>query len=209
MQPTLQLILVRHGETEWTELGLLHGRLDSPLSPTGRQHAEQTADRLRGETFDALFASPKGRAMQTALILGEALGMEPIALDGLSEMDFGWSEGKPLTHFDPDGTGFWLFRPLVRFAMRLTAERTQHFAARIRDAIAAMQAQYPNGRLLVVTHWGVISMLMALLLDGDLQRWRDYGPWEACSISELHAEDGVWHTIRMNDHVHLQEERSI
>lgn len=207
MEPTLQLTLVRHGETEWTELGLLHGRLDSPLSLTGRRHAEQTAARLRGETFNALFTSPKGRAMQTALILGETLGLAPTPLDGLREMDFGWSEGKPLAHFDPDGTGSWLFRPLVRFAMRLTAERTQHFAARIREAIVAMQAQHPHGRLLVVTHWGVISMLMALLLDGDLQRWRDYGPWAACSISEVHATDGAWHIIRLNDHMHLQEER--
>src|SRR4030067_1131143 len=140
MEPTLEIILVRHGETEWTELGLLHGRLDSPLSFTGRRHAEQTADCLRGETFDALFTSPKGRAMQTALILGEALGLAPTPIDGLREMDFGWSEGKPLTHFDPDGTGAWLFRPLVRLASGLTAERPQRFAARVQEAMAAMRA---------------------------------------------------------------------
>jgi len=189
------------------ELGRLHGRLDSPLSVTGRRHAERTAARLRGEAFNALFTSPKGRAMQTALILGDALGLAPAPLDGLREMDFGWSEGKPLKRYDPDGSGARLFRPLVRLAMGFTAERVSEFAARIREAIATMQAQYPHGRLLVVTHWGVISMLMALLLDGDADRWRDYGPWVACSISELHATDGVWRIIRLNDHLHLQEER--
>jgi broad specificity phosphatase PhoE len=209
MKPTLQLILVRHGETEWTELGLLHGRLDSPLSITGRRHAEQTAARLRGETFNALFTSPKGRAMQTAQMLGEAVGLAPTPLDGLREMDFGWSEGKPLPLFDPDGTGAWLFRPIARIALHLTAERPPHFAARIREAIATMQAQYPQGRLLVVTHWAVISMLVALLLDGDPHRWRAYGPWAACSITELHATDGTWRILRLNDHQHLQEERSI
>jgi len=209
MESALQLIIVRHGETEWTERGLLHGRLDSPLSLIGRLHAGQTADRLRGEPFNALFSSPQGRAMQTAQILGEAVGLAPAPLEGLREMDFGWNEGKPLKRFDPDGTGERLFRPLVWLAVHLTGERTQHFAVRIREAIATMQAQYPHGRLLVVTHWGVISMLMAVLLDGDLHRWRTYGPWEACSISELRAENGVWRIIRLNDHTHLQEERPL
>src|SRR4030043_435873 len=69
MTSGLSLVLVRHGETEWMERGRLHGRLDSPLSPTGRRHAEQAAQRLHRERFDALYTSPLGRAMETAAIL--------------------------------------------------------------------------------------------------------------------------------------------
>jgi broad specificity phosphatase PhoE len=203
----LQLILVRHGETEWTERGLLHGRLDSPLSAAGRRHAALAADRLRGETFEALYTSPLGRAVQTASVLGEALGLAPIPLAGLREMDFGWSEGRPLNLVDPDGSGARFFLPFLRLATALTAERMDRFAARLGSAVEMMQAQHPHGRLLVVTHWAALSMLMALLLEAEPRRWRRYGPWAACGISELHAANGGWQAIRLNDQAHIQEQR--
>jgi probable phosphoglycerate mutase len=200
----LELFLVRHGETEWTERGLLHGRLDSPLSSNGVRHARQTADRLMGEKFDAIFASPKGRAMQTANILGATLNMQPIPLEGLSEMDFGWTEGKPLKLFEPDGTGLGIFRPIVWMARSLTAEQPQRFARRVQGALETMQSQHPGGRLLVVTHWGVLSMLMALIMDGNAQRWKEYGPWAACSLSVVRANGQGWQAVRLNDQAHLK-----
>lgn len=204
---SLQLILVRHGETEWTERGLLHGRLDSLLSSTGRRHAELTAHRLRRGKFDALYTSPQGRAVQTATVLGEALGLTPIPLEGLREMDFGWSEGRPLRLFDPDGSGARLFRPLTRMMFILTAERPNRFAARVNSAVETMRANHPNGRVLVVTHWAVLSMLKALLLDGHNHAWMSYGPWAACGISELHAVENSWQIVYLNDDSHIHEKR--
>jgi probable phosphoglycerate mutase len=199
MQPALQLVLVRHGETEWTERGLLHGRLDSPLSPAGNYHAELTAQRLSGESFDAIYTSPQGRAQQTASIIGQALGLSPSPLDGLREMNFGWAEGKPLKLVDPTGTGNWYFRPFLYLAAGFSAERLKHFATRVGSSMETMSSLHPQGRLVVVTHWGVLSMLTALLLDGDPRRWRSYGPWAACGISELHAVNGAWQVACLND----------
>jgi len=103
MTSGLSLVLVRHGETEWMERGRLHGRLDSPLSPTGRRHAELAAARLRGEQFQALYSSPLGRAMETAAILGRAVGLTPQPVDGLAELDFGWLEGAPAPLWREEG----------------------------------------------------------------------------------------------------------
>jgi broad specificity phosphatase PhoE len=51
----------------------MHGRLDAPLSERGIQEAQQTANELRGRTFDVFYSSPTGRAMQTTQIIGAAV----------------------------------------------------------------------------------------------------------------------------------------
>jgi len=206
MNSRTQLVLVRHGESEWTERGLLHGgRLDSPLSPKGLHQAELTALRLKGEGFAALYSSPQGRAMQTSVILGKTLGLEPIPIDGLREYEFGWLEGKPKPPFEPDGTAHSLLRPLIALTIRLTGERHRRFNQRVMDAINTISTKHPTDRLLVVTHWGVLSLIMASLLDADPKRWREYGDWKACGISELHSQDGEWRLVHINDAEHMND----
>ncbi len=203
MADGIQLVLVRHGETEWTEKGLLHGRLDSPLSATGRLHARQAGVQLSGQHFDALFSSPRGRALETAAFIGQETGLAPEPLEGLQEMDYGWLEGRPLDYVDPDGTGAFLLRPLVRLAMAATGERPGQMAKRIANAIDTLCEEYTGGRLLLVTHWGVLSMIQAQLLNGHHRSWRSNGPWAACGISELRHRDGNWQAVYLNRHDHL------
>jgi broad specificity phosphatase PhoE len=200
----LQLVLVRHGETEWIERGLIHGRLDSPLSARGREHAASTARRLRGERFEALYSSPAGRAMQTAAILGQAVGLKPVPVDGLREMDFGWFEGRALSLLDVNVPNplVRLRNGLARVVMGLTGESRRAFSARIRTALETIVQAHARGRVLIVAHFGVLSTLTAILMQ-DARNWNNYGPWGACSISELHAVDGRWQAARMNDTTHL------
>jgi broad specificity phosphatase PhoE len=206
MNNRTELVLVRHGESEWTEKGLLHGgRLDSPLSPKGKRQATLAAKRLKGERFVALFSSPQGRAMQTAEILGETLGLIPKPLDGLQEYEFGWIEGKPKPPFEPDGTGPLYLKPLMALSILLTGERHGHFSRRVLNAVCELADRFPLDRILVVTHWGVLSLIMAALLDHDPKRWREYGGWAPCGITELHGQNGEWQLIRMNEAEHLQE----
>jgi probable phosphoglycerate mutase len=209
MRSKLTLVLVRHAETEWVERGLLHGRLDSPLSAAGRQQAERTAQRLRGEQFDGLYTSPQGRATETAAVIGRVIGLEPIPLDGLREMDFGWLEGRPLSLLNSRA-----LRPVGGLMMMLSAEKSARVRRRIAEALETMLANHPQGCILAVTHWGTLSHIAALLIDGDQRSWRR-GPWTACGISELRplgdrtAADGRlgrWEAIRLNDDAHLRDE---
>ncbi len=212
MPEPLRWVVVRHGETEWIERGLLHGRLDSPLSPAGRRHAQQTADRLRGESFDALYTSPLGRAMETAQILGDALGLDPQPLAELREVDFGVLEGLPRRLLDSSGGTGRLVRPLARAAFVLTGEPWPRVAKRVRAAADLLLARHPTGRLLLVTHWSVLSHLAALLLDGDPRGWRTYGPWQACGLSEFERDSQAgrpWRSVRLNDISHLDGEGSL
>src|SRR5262245_33095324 len=69
------------------------GRLDVALSDTGRAHAEQIAEALADEPIAAVYSSPRRRALDTARPLARALGLEPVVVDDLREIDFGELEG--------------------------------------------------------------------------------------------------------------------
>jgi probable phosphoglycerate mutase len=201
-KPALELVLVRHGETEWTENGLLQGRIDVPLSAAGLEHAKQTASRQQGEYFDGLYSSPL--SLQTAAVIGAPLGLKPVPLDGLREMDFGWAEGKLLAQLHGQGAGLKLYSMFARLVMAATAERPDRFAARVRSALAMIQTSHPEGHVLVVAHWGVLSMVLANLMDGDPHRWRSYGPWAACGVTELRGYQNSWEVVCLNDHAHIR-----
>ena len=65
-----QLVLVRHGETEWSASGRHTGRTDVPLTQEGRRQAEALGACLEGRTFALVLASPLRRAMETCRLSG-------------------------------------------------------------------------------------------------------------------------------------------
>jgi probable phosphoglycerate mutase len=199
-----RLVLVRHGETLWTEGDRIHGRRDAQLSPTGIRHSALTAQHLRGDRFEALYASRRGRALQTAAFLGSAVGLQPRVLDGVEEADYGLLEGRRLSLFEPDGSGARWLRPVVALTLRLTGEPPRRMERRVAAAAQVLIQRHPSGSVLLVTHWGVLSMLMATLVEGDPGRWRQYGPWTPCGITELRPTQGRWIPVIVNDSKHLQ-----
>ena len=150
------LVLVRHGETEWNRLGRVQGRTDIPLNDTGREQARATARRLADEHFDAVAASPLSRAAETAQIIADGLGIGPVELvDALVERNYGESEG--MTGKDID----------AMFGGRLEAnESREDIIARVTPALLAIAERHPGQRVLVVSHGGVIGSLVR-----DATRW--------------------------------------
>ena len=88
------LWLARHGETDWNAAGRAHGGTDIPLNETGRGQARRLAQRLRGEPLAALVASDLLRASETARIVGEAAGLEPLLQREWREVNLGALEGE-------------------------------------------------------------------------------------------------------------------
>ncbi|KAA9008957.1 histidine phosphatase family protein [Histidinibacterium aquaticum] len=88
-----EILVIRHGETEWNRIGRWQGALDSPLTEKGRAQAHSMARALaalgiEGRTH-ALLHSPQGRAMATALPIAEACGLEPVPDERLREIGVG------------------------------------------------------------------------------------------------------------------------
>ncbi|MFC9330696.1 histidine phosphatase family protein [Kitasatospora sp. NPDC057015] len=85
-----ELILVRHGETEWSRTGRYAGRTDVPMTEAGRTAARRLAPVLSARRPIAAFTSPAGRAVQTASLIGLA----EVRTDAdLWEWDYGGYEG--------------------------------------------------------------------------------------------------------------------
>ena len=88
-----EVSFIRHGQTEYNLERRLQGTLPVPLNAQGRAQAAQLARYLAGRHIDALYASPRIRAWDTAQIIGEALEMPIIADERLAEIAFGRFEG--------------------------------------------------------------------------------------------------------------------
>jgi broad specificity phosphatase PhoE len=87
------VVLVRHGETVWHAENRYAGRTDVALSELGREQAERLAARLRDGGLAAIWASPLGRAAETAAAVVRATGLAPWSDERLRELDFGTAEG--------------------------------------------------------------------------------------------------------------------
>lgn len=84
------IVLVRHGETEWSKSGQHTGRTDLPLTEKGRADAAKLSPHLSGRPFGLVLISPLGRAQETARLAG--LTGETDA--DLLEWDYGAYEGR-------------------------------------------------------------------------------------------------------------------
>jgi broad specificity phosphatase PhoE len=91
-KPGPTVVLVRHGETEWSRTGRHTGRTDVALTDLGRRQAERTGRRLSGRRFGLVLASPVSRAAETCRLAG--LGAAAEATDDLLEWDYGDYEGR-------------------------------------------------------------------------------------------------------------------
>jgi broad specificity phosphatase PhoE len=85
-----QIVLVRHGETEWSVSGQHTGNTDIPLTDAGRRQAEVLGARLAAWNFARVLSSPLSRALETCRLAGLGEGVE--VTDDLREWDYGDSE---------------------------------------------------------------------------------------------------------------------
>ncbi len=84
------IVLVRHGETEWSRSGQHTGRTDMPLTEKGRADAAKLTPHLKGRSFGLVLISPLGRAQDTARLAGLSGETDP----DLLEWDYGAYEGR-------------------------------------------------------------------------------------------------------------------
>jgi broad specificity phosphatase PhoE len=87
-----QIVLVRHGETEWSTSGQHTGNTDIPLTDMGRRQAEALGARLVAWNFARVLSSPLSRALETCRLAGLDEGVE--VTDDLREWDYGDYEGR-------------------------------------------------------------------------------------------------------------------
>lgn len=155
-----ELILLRHGETDWNRELRFQGHVDVALNAIGLEQARRLARRLAGESAHRLYASDLLRAQQTAHPVAQQLGLVSVSDPALREQSFGRVDGMKVDDIKaqhPQAWEGWL-RFHEDFCMP-EGESTRQFHTRIMDAVHRLVAAHPGETLVVVTHGGVLDMI--------------------------------------------------
>jgi alpha-ribazole phosphatase len=155
---TLHLDLLRHGETKLG--GGLRGSLDDALTEKGWQQMRTAV--IQQGPWDRLVSSPLQRCARFAEELGAQLGL-PVELDkNLQELHFGAWEGQSaaaLMETDAEALGLFWADPYSFTPPQ--GEPVIGFSARVLAAVARLQAAYAGERVLLISHGGVMRLLLA------------------------------------------------
>lgn len=158
------IFLVRHGEPEEGYTRRYLGRLDPALSPTGHEQAERIAKRLLPLSPERCVTSPLRRARDTAASIADACGIPLETNDLLLEIDFGLLEGltfKEASSLYPGATDSW-----HALSGDFSFPEGEDFAAFNQRAahMAALAKAYPEERVLLVAHGGILRGVLCNLL---------------------------------------------
>ena len=156
-----EIVLVRHGETEWAKLGRHTGRTDIPLTDDGRAQAELAGRRLAGRDFALVLTSPLGRAFDTCRLAGLAGVAERD--DDLLEWDYGEYEGRRTVDIRVDRPGWTLWDDGVP-----GGETASEVAARVDRVID--RAVAADGDVALFAHGHVLRVLGARWLGIEPDR---------------------------------------
>jgi broad specificity phosphatase PhoE len=168
-----ELILLRHGETEWSRAGKHTGRTDIPLTPHGEAAAKALAPLLAGRRIVATFTSPARRAVTTAALAG--LGNAQPSPD-LWEWDYGGYEGLTTPQIQETRPGWYLWRDgVIPGDAAHPGETIEQVAHRVGRMLARVVPLLADGDVALVAHGHVLRVLTACYLrlppaDGRLFR---------------------------------------
>ena len=159
------IYIARHGQNEDNVRGILNGHRDLPLTDLGRQQARQLARHIKDRelVFDAVYASPLGRAFETAAIVAAALGLaEPIVHDDLIERDFGIMTGKPAADIEEICAPDIINTENVTYFLHPDgAETFPELLARGQRVLDFMAHQHPDQTVLLACHGDIGKMIYA------------------------------------------------
>lgn len=182
-----RLVIVRHGETEWSRTGRHTGRTDVPLTVAGKEAARQLAPVLAGFDLRLALTSPLDRARSTAALAG--LHAEPDA--DLVEWDYGGYEGRTTTEISAElGRDWRIFQDGVIAGatpgetVEEVAARTSRVLGRVGPILAA------GGDVALVAHGHSLRILAATALREE-PRLAAHLLLDPASVSVLRDDRGT------------------
>lgn len=182
-----ELILIRHGETEWSQAGRHTGRTDVPLTNTGLAAAAELVPALAGLHFAAAFTSPARRAVVTAQLAGLADARQD---PDLWEWDYGGYEGLTSEQISEQRPGWYLWRDgVIPGDQAHPGETVQQVGHRADAVLRRVRPLLSDGDVALVAHGHLLRALTArwlgLAADGGRYFRLDTG-----TLSMLGAEHG-------------------
>ncbi len=198
-----EIILIRHGETEWNLSGRWQGHADSALTHRGIAQAEALANRMGKETVDFIYVSDLGRAQHTARLVGSVANWEFTLMPELRERDLGVLEGlttdemllsqsQVYKSFREDGPGY----------QPPGGESFKQFVERCTLAIEKLAQLHQGKKIVAVTHGGVLGAIFRYVLDIPLGVERNFTLLN-CSVNRIKKSQEKWNLVSWGDVSHL------
>ncbi|KJD43866.1 histidine phosphatase family protein [Paenibacillus terrae] len=151
----MKIGFVRHGTTEWNQLGRMQGQQDTVLAEPGREQAQLLAERLALEEWDGILSSNLLRAQETAKLLSASSGIPCLGTDSrLCERGFGLLEGTTLQERNARWGEHWRQLDMGRESIESLLVRWDHF---FEERVQA----HDGRRMLLVSHGGFIEPVLA------------------------------------------------
>ena len=196
--------LVRHAQTDWNFQNRLQGHSDLPLNAAGRQQAARVGRYFSGRPIVAVYTSQLARSQQTALEIARPAGVSPTVDEALAEIHLGVWEGMTPEEINRRFDGAydrWTIAPSQVAIPQ--AEPLEAFRARARAAAQRIFGRHPSGSVVVVTHGGLISSLLAEWLQADYDRLLRRLSLDNGGVSALDYRAPSPNILWINDTTHL------
>ena len=198
-----EIILVRHGETEWNVGEIFRGRIDIELNETGINQAELLAEYLSKAKVDAIYSSPLKRALKTAEIIARYHKLDVDIAPGL--IDFNYGKWQGLSHQEVKDKykelyGEWITRP-DRVKMP-AGESLEDVRKRARGVVNNIIARHKE-TVVLVSHRVVNKVLICALLGLDDSHFWNIKQ-DMCGITTFTYENERFILTRHNDTSYLE-----
>lgn len=199
----MELVLVRHGETEFNRADVFRGRIDLPLNERGRMQAEAATDRLAAEKLDVFYSSPLSRSMETAAAIAEPHMGEVRPLPYFIDVDYGQWSGKNIEEIHaswPREFSIWAEDP--DSAVFPGGEAVREVRKRLEEGLEWLAREHRGG-VLLVGHKLINRMILCIVLGLPTS-----GIWKLeqsnGAINSISWGERGWVLRQLNDTGHLR-----
>ncbi|MEW7314062.1 adenosylcobalamin/alpha-ribazole phosphatase [Buttiauxella gaviniae] len=185
----MKLWLVRHGQTQANVEGLYSGISETPLTELGVAQAQAVGRMLDNVTFEKVLCSGLGRAQHTTELILQQRKIPVITEQLLNEMNFGdWEmrHHRDLQRLDSANYAAWCND--WQNVVPNNGEGFQLFSRRISTFAKSLSSMQGSENILIVSHQGVLSLLIATLLN-----------MPPASLWHFVIEQGAWSSIEIRD----------
>ncbi|SPT52553.1 Phosphoglyceromutase [Actinomyces bovis] len=197
------LLLWRHGQTDYNAQARVQGQVDIPLNETGWEQARQAAPGLAALQPARIVSSPLERARQTASTLAELTGLSVSLDEGLMERGFGQWEGlnrAQMTEAWPEQYAAWR---RGEDPQGVGVETRDHTAIRVGRAllrVVELAEEAGEDLVVAVAHGSALTLGVTYLLGLDPSAWFGLRGLDNCHYARLRRSDREpsWHMVAWN-----------
>ncbi|NLC24472.1 MAG: histidine phosphatase family protein [Oxalobacter sp.] len=211
MMQSTEVLIIRHGQTDWNATKRLQGHSDTPLNEKGIGQALALADTLREEKLEAIFSSDLQRALRTAEEIAKWHNL-PVTVDpAFRERSYGAFEGLSRDEIKtryPESHAAWyaadpdhVFPPGERIAESIRA-----FHHRAIEAIQRIARPYASKKIVLIAHFGIIESAYRVAHDMPLEV-RSRVPVLNTSINRFRVCENRIELIAWGDDGHLEPQK--